>query len=467
MRKIWAVARHMVAQGIRMRVAAAVIVIFVVLMPTLPFLLKGDGTLRGHVQVFITYSLLLSTLLLSLLTLALSTASLCGEVRDKQLFILDTKPIRRWQIVAGKWLGIMIINSALLAFMGASCYAFVHVLAQRESGWDQRAYQTELDRLRERVLCARRSVKPQMPDLEKFVDEGLRRDQKEGKIPGDLTEAMARRRLRAAIRGQLQAVPYGYAREWVFRNVPRSPAPWDELSIRFRYNLASEWSVGAIDGLWRVGGPKSKRTLDAGTRFNSGSFHEFQVPTGVIGPDGTVQVRFLNRDDDRGTVSFPLEDGIELLVYVDSFAMNFTRGLLLVVVKLGFLAATGLFCSTFLTLPVAVTLALCIYLLTGISGFIAEMAEVPWTTSRHAPEGEAPAPPPWFEKPLRVYLNCVTFVIPPFEQFATVSPLNSGREISWPTVAKGFGILLLLRGGVLALLGCYIFQRRELAGLRS
>ena len=125
MRQIWAVTRHMVAQGVRMRVAMVVILIFVVLTPSLPFVLKGDGTLEGLVQVVVTYSLVLATILLSVLTLALSTASLCGEVRDKQLFILDTKPIARWQILAGKWAGIMLINLALLAFLGGCTFGLL------------------------------------------------------------------------------------------------------------------------------------------------------------------------------------------------------------------------------------------------------------------------------------------------------------------------------------------------------
>ena len=469
MSKIWAVARHMIAQGVRMRVAAVVIVIFLLLAPSLPFLLKGDGTICGHVQVFITYSLILSMALLSVLTLALSTVSLCGEIRDKQMFILDTKPISRWQILAGKWVGIMIINLALLAFMGGTAYGFVRNLGHMRGDMNPEAYKTEMGRLNEQVLCARRSIRPVMPDIEGLVDKTLRRGHKEGKIPEDITEAVARDRLRRVIRGQLQSVPFGYGVLWRFEDVPVVGAGKHSFSVRFKYNRASGGGQGPINGLWHIGPAEGKGTLEVATRFRAGSFNEFGFPARLVSPKGELLVQFINHSDDQGTLSFPLEDGVEILAYAGSVESNFCRGLMVMAMKLGFMTFAGLFCSTFLTLPVAVTLALCIYLLTGISGFIAEMAESPWPASHeesHGQEEHAPPAKPWFESILRVYLRGVSFLIPPFQEFSVVPRLNCGREIAWLTVARAFLILLLLRGGVLAVLGAYIFGRRELAGLK-
>ena len=469
MRKIWAVARHMIAQGARMRVAAVVAAIFVVLVPSLPFLLKGDGTLLGQVQVFITYSLISSTMLLSVLTLTLSTASLCGEIRDKQIFILDTKPIARWQILAGKWLGIMAINLALLAFMGGTTYGFLYRLTHKRGDLDPEAHKTAMQRLDEQVLCARRSVRPVMPDLEELVHKTLRRGHSEGRIPGSLSDAVARDRIRKVIRGQLQSVPFGVGLLWRFEHVPRGGAQDSEFSLRFKYNLASGGGGASVNGFWRIAAPDRKGALEVATRLRSGSFHEFGFPARLVSPKGELVVQFVNRDDDRRVLSFPLEDGLEVLASVGSFGSNFCRGLVVVALKLGFMALAGLFCSTFLTLPVAVTLALCIYLLTGISGFIADMAESPWVSTHHDAQGPDKNAPlkPWFEGALRVYLRGVSFLVPPFQEFSVVPKLNSGREISWSTAGRAFMIVLLLRGGLLAAAGAYMFRHRELAGLES
>jgi len=466
MRQIWAVTRHMVAQGVRMRVAMVVILIFVVLTPSLPFVLKGDGTLEGLVQVVVTYSLVLATILLSVLTLALSTASLCGEVRDKQLFILDTKPIARWQILAGKWAGIMLINLALLAFMGGCTYGLMRYVAGQQGDMDDETFRVVKQGLSENVLCARRSVQPRKPDLDELVDETLRREMAAKNIPEGMSEKQARPRLRKVIRGHLQSVPYGYGKTWRFDNVPQPPPGRDHLSIRFQYNAASGFDKNNIDCLWLVGSSAQQGTLQIRNRHRIASFHEFRVPASVVPADGSVFVRFENQDEAQGVLSFALEDGIELLVYVGGFGANFVRGLTIMALKLGFLAAAGLFCSTFLTLPVAVTLASCIYLLTGMSGFIAEVAEQPWTMPhQEGTGGEEVAKPPWFEGILTVLLKSIRVVFPPLEEFSVVSKLNAGREVAWRAVAKAVGIVLLLRGGVLALLGCYLFRRRELAGL--
>lgn len=469
MRQIWAVARHMVAQGVRMRVATVVIVVFVVLTPALPFLLKGDGTLGGLIQVVVTYSLILATILLSVLTLALSTASLCGEVRDKQIFILDTKPIARWHIVAGKWVGIMVINTALLAFMGGSTYGLIRYLAQRQGDLDDEAFRTAKILLNEEVLCARRSIQPRKPDLEELVEDTLRKEQAAGNVPEGMTEEQARSRLLKSIRGQLQSVPYGYGMTWRFDNVPTPPPGRDSLSIRFQYNAAAGFNKNNIDCLWLVGSSEQSGALQVRNTFRVGSFHEFMVPSSVVPSDGRVFVRFMNQDEAQGVLSFALEDGIEVLVHVGGFGANFARGLIMIALKLGFLAVGGLFCATFLTLPVAVTLASCIYLLTAMSGFIAEAAEQPWVLSHQGESGDGhgPAKRPWFEGVLGVFLKGVRVVFPPLEEFSVVPNLNAGREIAWRAVARGTLIVLLVRGGALALLGCYLFRRRELAGLEA
>ena len=47
--------------------------------------------------------------------------------------------------------------------------------------------------------------------------------------------------------------------------------------------------------------------------------------------------------------------------------------------------------------------------------------------------------------------------------FSPVEALSTGRYIAWTTLARAFGQIVLLMGGLLALVGIMIFQRRELA----
>ena len=69
MSRIWAVARHMIAEGIRMKSALVFMVIIVILLTVIPLTVAGDGvTVKSRAQSFLSYSLGSVGFLLSLLT---------------------------------------------------------------------------------------------------------------------------------------------------------------------------------------------------------------------------------------------------------------------------------------------------------------------------------------------------------------------------------------------------------------
>src|SRR5580765_5037267 len=146
MMRIWAVARHMIAEGLRMKIALVFIAILVLVLPIMPFTLAGDGvTLTSRVQSFLTYSLTLAGVLLSLLTLFLSCATIANEIRGKQIWMVASKPIPRWEFFAGKWLGIVLMNAVLLLMTGAAVWGFAQYLSRRPTNVpdDRERLQTE------------------------------------------------------------------------------------------------------------------------------------------------------------------------------------------------------------------------------------------------------------------------------------------------------------------------------------
>jgi len=117
MNRIRAVMRNTIAQAVRNRAAFVVMGIYLLLVPVLPFVVRGDGTLQGLVHVVITYLLILAAALLSILTVALASTTLYDDLRERQIFIIESKPVRRWQLLVGKLLGILVIDAVLLAFV--------------------------------------------------------------------------------------------------------------------------------------------------------------------------------------------------------------------------------------------------------------------------------------------------------------------------------------------------------------
>src|SRR5262252_730289 len=88
----------------------------------LPLLFKDDGTARGFTQILLTYTLTAITALLGFSTLWLSCGTLARDIEECQIQMLAVKPIPRWQIWLGKWLGIMSLNAALLAISGGCVF---------------------------------------------------------------------------------------------------------------------------------------------------------------------------------------------------------------------------------------------------------------------------------------------------------------------------------------------------------
>ena len=125
MRSVWAVARNTIAQALRMKVAAIVVILLLFVLPMMSRIMVGDGALQGKLQTFVSYGMGLMTVLLCILTIAVSTYTLSDDIKRKYIFLVVTKPIRRFQIILGKLLGIVILDVVLLAVFSAIIYTLV------------------------------------------------------------------------------------------------------------------------------------------------------------------------------------------------------------------------------------------------------------------------------------------------------------------------------------------------------
>ena len=84
----------------------------------LPMVIKDDGSAEGMTQILITYTLSMITAIMGAATLWISAGSLANEIENHQLQMVVTKPVSKWQIWLGKWMGVMSINFVLLLLTG-------------------------------------------------------------------------------------------------------------------------------------------------------------------------------------------------------------------------------------------------------------------------------------------------------------------------------------------------------------
>src|SRR6266702_8193137 len=151
MQRLLAIAWLTWKAAFRFRLFLVITVLLLASVVGLPLLLKDAGTARGFTQILLTYTLSTISALLGLSTLWLACGTLARDIEDCQMQIVAVKPIARWQIWLGKWLGILLLDATLLVVAGASVYGLLQWRAQRLPA-------SEREILRNAIFVARASL---------------------------------------------------------------------------------------------------------------------------------------------------------------------------------------------------------------------------------------------------------------------------------------------------------------------
>ncbi len=414
--RLLAIAINTIRHGMRMKLVIAFVFFLIVVLVLVPFFLKS-ATQKGKVQITLTYSLGFLNIVLSLLTVFLSTSTFCADIRDKTIFTIDTKPVKRWEILGGKWLGVIALNAVLLVCAGCAIYGLLRYIARPLEGGEQ-----EQLKIRKQVLTARMETKPEAIEGEKTTYVVLPQRQQ----------------------------------EWQFHGVRSTE---DIISIKFR-NFSSGDTDLEILGLWTVGDTESGFYRQA-TAFPGGTFHEFQVPASLVSSEGTLNVSFVNVSPNGVTAIFPHDD-IRVLYRAGGFGGNFFRGMLLILLRIAFISAVGLASSTFLTFPVATLFSIFVLAMSLSLPFARALLE----QSFPLPEaGLTPGHAELTNVFLGKILSSGLRVLPDLRAYDPVPHVVSGLLIGWSVVLKGFAAMVVLRCAVIGFIAHSIFNRRELANM--
>src|SRR5438876_9453440 len=204
MQRVLAIAWLTWKAAFRFRLFLVIAVLLVLAVVGLPLLIKDDGTARGFTQILLTYTLSTIAALLGLSTLWLACGTLARDIEECQIQVVATKPIARWQIWLGKWLGLVSLNAALLAISGASVFCLLQWRATRLPASEQKI-------LRSEVLVARGSAKEadSTQEIETETDRLLKeRLAKNPVSKADLAEV--RKQIHEQVKAAFQVVGPGY-----------------------------------------------------------------------------------------------------------------------------------------------------------------------------------------------------------------------------------------------------------------
>lgn len=459
MRQVWAIARLTFAEGIRMRIVLIFLLVLGFLVLRLPFALRGDETLAGRLQTFLDYSLGATGILLSLATVMLSASTLATEFRDKTLHLVTSKPVARFRILLGKWLGVVLLNGLLLGLCAATIYAFALFIATRPET------SNVADRLKvdDVVWTARQSATPTKPDFEALAARQIESEVASGDMPPTAERAAIRERVEA-LKREWRVIPAGTQRLFRFEGLP-PPRPGEEVvQIRFKVratplpineNARVGWLfVDPDSGAWLHERPLVSIEM-------TGHTHQLLVPAQAI-RDGRAALVMINlHDPDREGTRLNLDgDGALRLYYkVASFEDTYLKAMGLIMLRLCFLAAVGLFFGTFVSFPVAV--------FCGMTWFVVCMGRPFWVMAVGMNQMmlDPSQDPYWiFGPPIRAVLRVLLYgFFPDFTAFSGARSLVEGVYIPATTMFWATGQLLGLSVALLFVVGWLIFKEREVA----
>lgn len=455
MQRIFAIAWLTWKAALRFKLFLVLAVLLLAAVVGLPLLIKDDGTAQGFTQIILTYTLSTITGLLGLSTLWLACGTLARDIEECQIQVVATKPIARWQIWLGKWLGIMSLNAVLLALSGGCVFGVLQWRAGKLPAAEQKI-------LREQVLVARGSAKEQndLAEIDAQTEQILQERLKSSPVEKvDVPEV--RRQIKEQVKAAVQLVPPSYQRTWQINlGFAKNYLQGKPLQLRVKFNAAQKSPSGTYVALWQVGVPESARMV----RFlpmslAADTFHEFEIPPDLFDEKGVLTITFENRNPTA--LLFPLDEGMEVLYPEGGFALNFARGLGIIFCWMALLAALGLMAASFLSFPVATFFALAMLLVALSSGMLAESVESGSVAAGNEETGQAGHSV--MDIVLIPAFKGVLAVISLVKSFSPVDALSTGRSITWSELGLAFTQIVLLVGGIFAVAGITFFNRRELA----
>jgi hypothetical protein len=448
MKRILAIAWLTCRESVRSGAALSLLCLTLAAVGWLALTLQGDGTLTGQAEVFLRYACGVTIAILGLASLWLGAGRIASEVDDRTIQTLVVKPVHAADVWIGKWLGLVLMNAALLA--AVSCVVVAGVVWILHNGG---ANAPDLrDDARRRVMVCRTPLAP-VPGP----------DTKTGDCPscgGDGGQEDDHHRT-----GRIahEVVPPGGSRAWNF-NLPSGGSSAFWLQFAFDYGSAERlpmqgvWSLtkpGATNALWT----KSVSGLSAGR-------HRIEVrPQGPV--SGTFALAFTSAPaPETGVIVFRPGSAAAILVGESGMPAQLFRAMLIALFKLSVLAAAGLSCSALFSTPVATFAATSLAVATVCVQYFLSIPAgeaTPHSCAAHGDQEDA-SRGAWYQVAADFVTRAVATVLEPAHSLDGIGPVSDGLTVPWTLVGRAAIVLL---GGyvlVLAALGVVALRRRELAG---
>jgi hypothetical protein len=258
-----------------------------------------------------------------------------------------------------------------------------------------------------------------------------------------------------------------YSHSYTFKGLKNAKDVGTPLTFRYKFY------IGAAD---------EQETYEAGFVYNNDPetrhlvtyvptmTHVTMVPAYLINDAGELTITIYNLFQPepeyyyKGTLSFD-KDGIQLLYRVGNFESNFFRAILVLLIKLSFLAALAISTATFLSFPVSCMITLTVFASATLSPYLSQSLDyyVPPSTSELDLTNIGIAIQWGFENAVQAIASAMVFCLDGFGSQRPTNQLVNGMLVSWGTVLKGFLTIGLIWSGSILAIGTFVLRKRQLA----
>ena len=451
--RITAMAGVTLQATVRFRLFPALLVMLLLSVVVLPIIIKDDGTARGLTQILLTYTMGLTVAILGISTLWLSCGVLAKDIEECTIQTVVVKPVARWEIWLGKWLGIMSLNLILLTYTGLFIYGSVLYRSSKLTDDKQKEV------LQKDILVGRGSIKRPVPDISREV-ETLYAERMKDPAVKELSPVFVRKQVEEIVKRQNEYIPPLHGARWEFDlGVMKDYMKDRRMQIRVMFHKGVLTQIGTFPIMLQVGPPESPKLQRIETVLTDDNYAEIEVATNRFDDNGKLNVEFYNMSP--VPLLLPMDEGLEVLYHESGFGINFIRGFFIILLWLGLLAALGLSAASYLSFPVAAFFSLAMLLVTLSSGLLETVVQEGTITGVNHETGKAGESlldliiVPSF-KVLLQFIKTIT-------EFSPVDNLSTGRSVSWGQCVRAFLQIGVLVTGLLGLIGVGLFYRRELA----
>jgi len=479
---VTAIARNVLAEAVRMKISLVFIVVLILGLAALPGLLEPNTPLRYRVQSFMQYGASGSYWITAVLVVFLSVATVAFEQRDKIIWQTMTKPVRAWQYLLGKWLGVVALAAVLLGVSCTGVFLFTEYLRRTQRAVDETAPYVSAkgpgtiseDRLvlETQVMVGRRLVRPILPreldeTIEKTFSQRLTEAAKAYEADPKTQEApnptKIRRKVESELLSEFLSVAPADTRTYEFVGLADAREFSVPLTLRYKVNSGANNPTDFYAvSFFLEDSPPLVRSVPLGQvltiPLSNAAVKHRPEKSGEFADSLVLHVA--NGDATTGranaeTISFA-PDGLEVSYAVSSFQANFIRVALVMWLKLAFLAAIAVTTATFLAFPVACLVSFGCFLLAESSGFLATSLDY------FNPDQDTSKTEQLGMLIIILVGRPLTHLFRFYTDLTPMADLVEGRLVPWSTVGFAAGVMLGL-SAVLMVVGSVIFRNRELA----